>query len=171
MSERKDEIDWELVGAWSHRGQTNVFYKGIAEYGIHNVEVDTPDIKRSNEYTIDWRSDRIIWSLNGQIKRIVYKEQSYSRTIPSNERWFPSTPSQIQMAVWDGGNSPDTGTSKWAGGPVPWGNHNHFTAHYEYIDIQCYNDRDQPVDSWPPQPFVNSSSPRSSHGNVNDVDI
>ena len=40
----------------------------------------------------------------------------------------------------------------WAGGPINWGNSTSFYANYKSIDIQCYDDKDTPVKSWPPQP-------------------
>jgi hypothetical protein len=74
------------------------------------------------------------------------------RKIPTGERWFPNTPSQIHIGVWDGGASKSQGVSSWAGGPIKWGNQARFSATYKSIEIQCYNDKDMPVKSWPPQP-------------------
>lgn len=37
-----------------------------------------------------------------------------------------------------------------AGGPIPWPQGvNSLPATYEYISIQCYNDRNEPVPKWP----------------------
>jgi hypothetical protein len=56
MSERKDEIDWEIVGADHNGGLTNVFYKGIPEFGLHSETVKFPSgsIDEMHTYVIDW---------------------------------------------------------------------------------------------------------------------
>jgi beta-glucanase (GH16 family) len=133
MSEVKDEIDWEILGANPHSAETNVFYRGIPEYSIHGTRVDGPFISSGyNIFTIDWRPDQIIWSINNRPVRILKKAESTSKMIGPNERWFPTTPSQVQFSIWDAGNN------EWAKGPIKWGNQNHVSAALEYIDIYCY---------------------------------
>ena len=75
----------------------------------------------------------------------------------------PSSPSQIQIGVWDGGSnllfclftnislidSPQPGVSQWAGGPVPWASNPPLSASYESLTIQCYDNNDQAVSKWP----------------------
>jgi beta-glucanase (GH16 family) len=147
MSQRKDEIDWELVGAHPTIAETNVFYKGITEYDIHSSKVNVPNgIQNSHYYTIDWTSQKISWFLDGGHARTVYRHNSTSPLTPPGERWFPSTPSQIQISVWDAGGS------DWSGGPIPWGTKTRLSAMYEYIDITCYDDKDRPVAYWPARP-------------------
>ena len=144
MSDRKDEIDWEILGKSPYEAQTNVFYKGITEYEIHgSKESVRPGVAASHIYTIDWKSDSIAWSIDGRVKRTLYKHNSTSTLIPKRERWFPSTPSRVQISVWDGGST------EWAGGPVQFHGKNKFNAFYEYIDIQCYDSSNRPVDRWP----------------------
>ncbi len=100
-------------------------------------------IQSSHTYTIDWTSKRISWAIDGDVKRTLYKANSTSPMTPPGERWFPSTPSQIQVSAWDAGGN------DWAGGPIPWGKKTRLSAMYEYIDVLCYDDRDRPVASWP----------------------
>ena len=50
----------EIVGNEPGFGQTNVFYQGIQEFGIHSTKIPIPGgIASSHVYTIDWRSDKI----------------------------------------------------------------------------------------------------------------
>ncbi|KAJ3279694.1 hypothetical protein HK104_001239 [Borealophlyctis nickersoniae] len=177
MSDRKDEIDVEIVGGSSTSWTTNVsyaavvgqgvklgqvvsvFYKGIEEFGTHDSTEQYANggtSGQTHEYTIDWRSDRLSWGINNQTVRTIYKENSTSPMTPAGERWFPSTPSLIQFSVWDGGSSTSEGTRTWAGGPINWGSNNVLTAVYDWIDIQCYDYDNNPVSAWPP---IGTSNP------------
>ncbi|KAH6567101.1 hypothetical protein BASA50_011271 [Batrachochytrium salamandrivorans] len=157
MSDRKDEIDWEMVGSSNTTAQTNVFYKGIQEFAIHGTteKIATAGPNGANgtgtahNYIIDWKHNTLSWGIDGTILRTLNKQTSISPLTPPGERWFPSTPSLVQISVWDGGSSPNAGTANWAGGPIPWGSQTALSALYEYIDIQCYNDNDLPVPKWP----------------------
>ena len=147
MSQRKDEIDWELLGARPTLAETNVFYKGIPEFDVHGSRETVPTgIQTSHLYTIDWTSKRILWAIDGRVKRTLFKSNSTSPMTPPGERWFPSTPAQIQVSVWDAG-----GGSEWAG-VIPWGKRTRLSALYEYIDVVCYDDKDRPVAYWPTRP-------------------
>lgn len=152
MSEAEDEIDIEWVGSQVTRPQSNIFYKGIPEYGVHFRPLrSTPDKHGIQTVTIDWKSTSIQFSVNNQIQRTFLKNsrEAISPMTPKNERWFPNTPSKIQISVWDTTGSPK-GTQKWAGGPIPWNKMpRNLYAYYEYVDVQCYNDKDQPVNQWP----------------------
>ena len=133
MSDVKDEIDWEILGAYPHRAETNVFYRGIPEYAIHGTTVQGDFITNgANIYTIDWRPDQIIWMINNRIVRILKKSDSTSQMLGPNERWFPTTPSQIQFSIWDAGEN------EWAKGPIQWGNQKYTSSSLEYVDITCY---------------------------------
>ncbi|KAK5672203.1 putative glycosidase CRH2 [Batrachochytrium dendrobatidis] len=149
MSESKDEIDWEMVGSETNVAQTNVFYKGIQEFGVHSTSENLTDTSQWHEYTIDWKHDSLTWSVDGTQRRKLDRTSSLSPMTPPGEYWFPTTPSRVQVSVWDAGSSPDKGTSRWGGGPIPWGSEKAISAQFEYIDIQCYNDDDQPVKKWP----------------------
>lgn len=115
FSPRKDEIDFEFVGSKSSSVESNVFYKGILEFGIRSKEHSTGPISAPREYTIDWRSDRIIWSIDGNEVRTYSKNEDLAVTdkTPSGERSYPEEPTQIQLAVWDGGSSDSPGVANW----------------------------------------------------------
>lgn len=149
MSDVKDEIDVEWVGYQPTQPQSNIFYKGIPEYGKFFKRLQSkPGIQT---ITIDWKSTSIQFLVDGQLQRTFLRNSSEatSNSIPKNERWFPNTPSKVQISVWDTtGSAP--GTQKWAGGPIPWSRMpSKLYAYYEYVDIQCYNNKDQPVYKWP----------------------
>lgn len=148
MSDSKDEIDVEWVGHQPTKPQSNIFYKGIPEYGRHFRRLHSrPGLQT---ITIDWKSTSIQFSVNGQVQRIHRKDskESLSPLTPKNERWFPNTPSKIQIGVWDTTGSPK-GTQEWAGGPIPWNKlPSKLYAYYHYADIQCYDNKDRPVKQW-----------------------
>ena len=149
MSEEKDEIDWEILGSQPNSAATNVFYKGIKEFDIHSTTENLNDVSKLHTYEIDWRSDLIRWGIDGDYKRTLIRNQSVSPMTPKGEFWFPNTPSQIQISIWTTEDSPDVGVRNWGGGKVPWGSAKSFSAYYEYVDIQCYNNKNQPVARWP----------------------
>ncbi len=149
MSDSKDEIDVEWIGKEPTKPQSNIFYKGIPEYGLHFKRLNSkPGIQT---ITIDWKSTSIQFSVDGKIQRTYLKNstEAISPMTPPNQRWFPNTASNIQISVWDTtGSAP--GTQAWAGGPIPWNRMpSKLYAYYEYVDIQCYNNKDQPVYKWP----------------------
>jgi beta-glucanase (GH16 family) len=149
MSDEKDEIDIEWIGKEPTNPQSNIFYKGIPEYGLHFQRLNSkPGIQH---ITIDWKSTSIQFSVDGKVQRTYLKNSpnAISPKTPPGHRWFPNTPSKVQISVWDTTGSPP-GTQAWAGGPIPWNNMpSKLYAYYEYIDIQCYNNKDQPVYKWP----------------------
>ena len=99
---------------------TNVFYKALPEYNEHAAWPNVTDVTQEHLYEIDWNRERIIWWIDGQQVLILYRVNSTSSKIGPDERWCPSTPSRIQLGIWDAGSSPDAGTSSWAGGKINW---------------------------------------------------
>nr|KAJ3415340.1 hypothetical protein HK105_001534 [Polyrhizophydium stewartii] len=159
MSERGDEIDWEIVGGNTGRAESNVFYKGIAERGIHGGkhDVSSPNgVGDFHEYTIDWKPDVLTFAIDGEVVRVHNKNgpEAVSAMTPPGERWFPSTPSLVQVSVWDGG-SVAGGVSTWAGGPINWGNNSILNATVDYIDIYCYDNTGSLVPKWPADNVTN----------------
>jgi hypothetical protein len=63
-----------------------------------------------------------------------------------------------QIALWDGCASGASGTCDWAGGEIQWGGESSFRASFGSLNIQCYDDKDQPVAKWP----INQDVPTSS---------
>lgn len=68
-----------MVGGNTTDAQSNVFYKGIQEFGIHGGNHAVPSgIAQPHVYTIDWRSDVLTWSIDGTPVRTLVKENSTS---------------------------------------------------------------------------------------------
>ncbi|KAJ3034550.1 hypothetical protein HDV00_004963 [Rhizophlyctis rosea] len=141
MSDRHDEIDWEIVGGDLRSAQSNVFYKGIQEFGVHGGTHAIPN----GGSVADFHE----WSIDGNVVRTLSRAGSTSPMTPAGEQWFPATPSLFQLSVWDGGSSDQQGTRDWAGGAIQWGSLQNLSAIYQYIDVQCYDSNDQPVPAWP----------------------
>ncbi|KAL2915981.1 hypothetical protein HK105_204405 [Polyrhizophydium stewartii] len=145
----QDEIDWEILGKDVSKPETNLFsYKTTnLERGLHGGPIAST-IAGSGpfEYTIDWRSDRIDWIVNGNVVKTVNRADSKSTTnsIPNGDAWFPVSASRVQISVWDGSIS----QANWAGAPVNWNGATTLKVPYEYVDIQCYDKNNQPVPSY-----------------------
>jgi hypothetical protein len=141
-----DEIDWEILGGDRYNAQSNVFYRGFREFAVRGGYHAVPTgIDRSQKYTIDWKSDSISFSLNDALQRVYFRNSSEadSNHVPGR-KFFPDRAGKVQFAVWS------EKTNAWAGGAPTWPDaHKNATAFFEYIDIQCYNDRDEPVPKWP----------------------
>ncbi|KAJ3332904.1 hypothetical protein HDU76_012641 [Blyttiomyces sp. JEL0837] len=155
MSDRGDEIDVEILPGANPPVTSNLFYKRILEFGVHGGASGIPSGGKVDDgyhqYTIDWNSQRIIWSIDGTPVRTYKQSDSFEQnSMVNGEYYYPSTPSVIQFGVWDGGDSDSSGVSQWAGGPVTWTS-DYFEAQYGPLVIQCYDDKDQPVDMWPVQ--------------------
>ncbi|KAI1168709.1 glycoside hydrolase family 16 protein [Nemania serpens] len=110
-----DEIDNEWIGADSSEVQTNYFGKGVT--GSYNRGQFNPASNNQAEfvtYTVDWTSDRIVWTVGGTVVR----------TLNANEaepNQYPQTPMQIKFGSWSGGDSSNSpGTIEWAHGPTDY---------------------------------------------------
>lgn len=144
MSDVKDELDVEIVGNDKNNFQSNVFYRGIEERGVHGGTHPVSGVGSAHEYIIDWKPSQVDWSVDGKQSR-TYKndENAKSPRTPAGERWYPNTASKVQISVWDFGGG------VWGGGPIPWGSKNRLSASYEYIEVSCYNENGIPVPRWP----------------------
>ncbi|OAA70078.1 Glycoside hydrolase, family 16 [Akanthomyces lecanii RCEF 1005] len=61
-----------------------------------------------HKYTVDWTPDRIEWSVDGTVQRILTASQVGAR--------FPSSPTHVKLGAWIAGhddNDPDTITLRW----------------------------------------------------------
>lgn len=110
-----DEIDNEWIGADSSQVQTNYFGKGIT--GTYNRGQFNPAPNNQAQfitYTVDWTSDRIVWTVGGTVVR----------TLNANEAepgQYPQTPMQIKFGSWSGGDPSNApGTIEWAHGPTDY---------------------------------------------------
>jgi hypothetical protein len=114
-------------------------------------EIGTNHAQEYQTYTIEWLPDSLTWSINGKIVRTLLRSEV-------NGTKYPSTLSQIQFSIWDGGLS-DPETRDWAGGPTAWEEGQPaYEMMVDWVDVKCHS----PVDpnAWPPkdvgfQDFVN----------------
>ena len=163
LKDINDEIDWEILGKDISRPQYNVFtYRSTRlELSGHGGPINTPvtpDVP--HVFGIDWRHDRIDWSIDDEVVQTVYKAQSFSLTnsIPDGGPWFPTEPMRIQTSIWDGSNQ-----ASWAG-VVDWNKSVFYQSRLDWVEVQCYDDDDNAVDSWPvntPPPNTPSIGPKA----------
>lgn len=149
-----DEIDWEIVGYDPEHPQTNIFYRGIPETTGRSVHQNFPKGGRVDEYhtySIDWRSDRIIFSIDDIEVRTYFKNSKEADSPNTPNKFFPDRAGKVAFALWSRAKDDP---SAWSGGPVQWPDPNNkkASAIYDYIDIQCYDDNDRPVPKWPLRP-------------------
>ncbi|KAK9459560.1 putative rasp f 9 allergen [Lipomyces oligophaga] len=109
LSDVKDEIDVEWVGADNNRVQSNYFYRGdTTTWGrgaFHDVNRATSSFHR---YTIDWNRDRLLWLIDGQVVRTL---------TPGAPEGYPDTPSVLKVGSWISGDPDNSeGTIGWGGG-------------------------------------------------------
>lgn len=143
LSDVKDEIDYEFVGADLESAQSNYYFQGIPDYDNElNISLsDTFD--NYHTYEIDWTPDAITWLVDGQVGRTKKRTDTWNAT--SNQWMFPQTPARIQLSLWPAGlASNGIGTVEWAGGLVDWNsqdiqNNGYYYATFESVTVNCYN--------------------------------
>lgn len=155
MSERGDEIDWETVGKDAQSIQTNIFYKGIIERGVHGGVHKVADISKPHEYELDWKRTGLTFAIDGVVVRNVTptSENRVSKMVPVGENWYPTTASLVQVSIWD---SPST---DWSGGPINWNSLDAVSASFEWVKVQCYDENDRPVGAFPADAGVPPPAP------------
>lgn len=142
MSDVKDEIDFEWVGADLQHVQSNYYWQGVLDY--HN----SGNLSASNtntdmhEYAVDWTPDSITWYVDGQSQRTVKKSDTWNAT--SNHYDFPQTPARVMLSLWPAGSEKNgKGTIDWAGGLIDWNSPDMTNGFYHSqvyeVDIQCYD--------------------------------
>ncbi|KAJ3262163.1 hypothetical protein HDU77_000449 [Chytriomyces hyalinus] len=145
FSEERDEIDWEMTGRDSKVVDPNYFYRGVSG-GVFaqgdGVKIALP-FETNTQFTdfdVDWTKDSISWIVNGETKQQLLRTDTCDSAGQNCK--FPSTPSKIQFALWDGGAGAP-GTRSWAGGYIPWSKTSFstgFNATIKSISIQCDGD-------------------------------
>lgn len=138
-----DEIDFEFLGTQTNQVQSNYYYQGNLDYSkLRYLPVVTDNTVNYHTYEIDWREDRIIWSIDGQQLRTVYKKDTWDRHKKIYR--FPQTPMRLEVAIWPGGddNLPD-GTAEWAGGKIDWDDDPELKSK-GYFDADILNIKVQP---------------------------
>ncbi|RDA94498.1 hypothetical protein CP533_2758 [Ophiocordyceps camponoti-saundersi (nom. inval.)] len=148
LSDVKDEIDYEFVGADLETAQTNYYFQGIPDY--HNSgNISLSDTFHNfHEYEIRWTPDRIDWLVNGQVGRSKLRKDTWNET---SQQWqFPQTPARVQLSIWPGGLASNAkGTIEWAGGEINWNDEDIQKAGYFYatvaeVTIECYDAKNGP---------------------------
>lgn len=148
LSDVKDEIDYEFVGADLETAQSNFYSQGVTNYnnGLNISLSDTFD--NYHTYEIDWTPDEITWKVDGQVGRNKKRSDTWNST--SNQWDFPQTPARVQLSLWPGGlESNGQGTIDWAGGLVNWDstdikNNGYYYATFKSVTMSCYNGTSAP---------------------------
>lgn len=143
MSGVRDEIDYEFIGSDLEAAQTNYYWQEVLDY-THARNVSLSDtFDNFHTYEFDWKEDSVTWSIDGQVGRVLKKDDTYNAT--SDSYSFPQTPSFIQVSLWPGGlaSNPED-TRNWAGGNVNWNaddikDPGYFYATLKDISVECYD--------------------------------
>lgn len=170
-----DEIDYEWVGKQPNEIQSNFYWHTPASMDpkdidyTHSLSHQAPRSTETNAtnsaagasnlsqdyhiYTIEWLPDSLTWFIDNQKIRTLLRSEV-------NGTKYPSSLSQIQFSIWDGGLA-HPATRDWAGGPTDWSdNHPIYEMHVDWVDIKCSTPVDPATTPWPPkdegfQGFVN----------------
>ncbi|EEP76195.1 conserved hypothetical protein [Uncinocarpus reesii 1704] len=112
VSDSRDEIDWEWVGGNNGQVQTNFFGKGQTATYDRSVWHPNPGNQDAfHKYSIDWTSERIEFSIDGNLIRTVTPNDANAKG------QYPQTPMRIRFGSWAGGDPNNSqGTIDWAGG-------------------------------------------------------
>jgi len=143
LSDVKDEIDYEFVGADLEDAQSNYYFQGIPNYDNEQNISLSDTFQNFHTYEIDWTPDTISWKVDGQVGRTKKRSDTWNAT--SNQWQFPQTPARVQLSLWPAGlASNGEGTVEWAGGLVDWNSpdiqtNGYYYATFESVTISCYN--------------------------------
>jgi len=143
LSDVKDEIDYEFVGADLGVAQSNYYFQGIPDY-VNELNITLSDtFDNYHTYEIDWTPDTITWLVDGQVGRVKKRTDTWNAT--ANQWDFPQTPARVQLSLWPAGlASNGQGTVDWAGGLVDWNsadikNNGYYYASFTSVTVNCYN--------------------------------
>ncbi|OQE01017.1 hypothetical protein PENSOL_c005G08969 [Penicillium solitum] len=145
LSDVKDEIDYEWVGADLTAVQTNYYWQGVLDWhNSGNISVNGEDTFNDwHTYEIDWTPEKVDWVVDGTVHRTLKKADTYNET--SKQYEFPQTPSRLQMSLWPAGQASNAqGTIDWAGGEIDWNSEDIKTVGYDYatvgeVSVKCYD--------------------------------
>ncbi|KAJ6187404.1 hypothetical protein N7519_002312 [Penicillium mononematosum] len=145
LSDVKDEIDYEWVGADLTTVQTNYYWQGVLDWhNSGNITVDGEDTFNDwHTYEIDWTPEKVDWIVDGSVQRTLKKDDTYNET--SKQYEFPQTPARLQMSLWPAGQASNAqGTIDWAGGEIDWNSEDIQDPGYYYatvgeVSVKCYD--------------------------------
>lgn len=148
LSDVKDEIDYEFVGTDLETAQSNYYFQGITDYS-HGQNISLSNtFENFHTYTIDWQPESITWSVDGQVGRVLQRDETWNQT--SNRYDYPQTPARVQLSLWPAGLSTNgKGTIDWAGGLIDFENsddirnNGYYYAAVSEVTMDCY---DPPAD-------------------------
>jgi len=107
------------------------------------MQSNTDTFSDFHTYEIDWQYDSITWSVDGQVGRVKYRNETYNATTGNYE--FPQTPSRVQLSLWPGGLATNgKGTIEWSGGLIDWDSediqkYGYYYAVVKDVTVECYN--------------------------------
>ncbi|KAK2757036.1 hypothetical protein FQN54_005005 [Arachnomyces sp. PD_36] len=143
LSDVKDEIDYEWVGADLLTTQTNYYYQGILDWENGENATVTDTFEEWHTYEIDWQPETLTWSIDGEVKRTVNKADTFNPE--TNQFEFPQSPARVQLSLWPAGLPENPkGTIEWAGGLVDWEHEDikengYYFATVDEVTIECYD--------------------------------
>lgn len=160
LSDVKDEIDFEFVGADLSSAQSNYYFQGITDCEPSqaipqtmlisldenelNISVSKGDtFSQYHTYEIDWQPDSITWSVDGNVSRTLQKSSTFNKT--DNQYHYPQTPARVQLSLWPAGIQKNgAGTVAWSGGSIDWNSQDvkangYFYSMFKDVSIQCYD--------------------------------
>lgn len=163
LSDVKDEIDYEFIGADLKTAQTNYYFQGILDCKSDllflkfetllicsfqddneiNATISSDSFENYHTYEIDWTPDAVTWYLDGKSVRVLNKDQTYNAT--TKQFMFPQTPARLELSLWPGGLASNAqGTIEWAGGEIDWNsqdmqNPGYYYAIFSNVSITCYD--------------------------------
>ncbi|KAL5119377.1 putative glycosidase CRH2 [Pleosporales sp. CAS-2024a] len=144
MSDVKDEIDFEWVGADVSNVQSNFYSQGVTDYhNSANLSVAGGNTASTiHEYCIDWTQDKLTWSIDGNSMRTLNRKDTWNAT--ANRFAYPQTPARVMLSLWPAGlPSNAKGTVEWAGGEIDWNSpymqNGYYFARFQEVTVQCYD--------------------------------
>jgi beta-glucanase (GH16 family) len=137
LSDDLDEIDFEAVNKSPDKIESAYFGKGKKDGkgttgGVHDIPGRND---RVVTYKIDWTPDRVAWSIDGNVVRVL---------TPSSAQYgpdgFPQTPMKVKFGAWAPGDPTvnEEGIVQWSGGPIDWSK-GPYTMTLESLNVVNYS--------------------------------
>lgn len=136
LSDDFDEIDWEFIGGNNTSVQTNYFGKGHTGNYDYNkwIPVNRPQMA-FHTYAIDWSPEWLNWTIDGIIVRSLKASDA-----DANGYYFPQSPMQIRIGLWDAGDpAKDPATVRWGGGYTILPPSQNYTMYVKSVKIENHN--------------------------------
>ncbi|EUC39984.1 glycoside hydrolase family 16 protein [Bipolaris oryzae ATCC 44560] len=144
MSDVKDEIDFEWVGADINNVQSNYYSQGVTVY-TNGKNLTVPNgnaVEKEHKYCIDWTEDTLTWSVDDQELRKLERSDTWNSTAGRFD--YPQTPARVMLSLWPAGLPTNAkGTVEWAGGEIDWNSpymvNGYYAARFSEVTIECYD--------------------------------